>query len=116
MRVIIAGSRTITDPTIVALAVEGSGFNVTTVVSGGAHGVDYLGEEYAVANALNCTVYPADWDTHGKQAGFLRNMKMAANADALIAIWDGKSKGTAHMIEIAAIEGLQVHLHMVEDQ
>ena len=34
-----------------------------------------------------------------KTAGFKRNMKMAEYADVLLAIWDGESKGTKHMID-----------------
>ena len=41
----------------------------------------------------------ADWDYYGKAAGFIRNIEMADNADALIAFWDNKSKGTGHMIK-----------------
>jgi hypothetical protein len=46
--------------------------------------------------------YPADWDTFGKSAGYRRNEQMAEDADALVAFWDGESKGTAHMIDTMA--------------
>lgn len=69
-----------------------------SVVSGMARGADILGRDYAAA--IGCPVYefPADWDTHGKRAGFLRNQEMADFADGLLAFWDGKSRGTADMI------------------
>lgn len=68
------------------------------VVSGGARGADRLGERWA--DEAGCTVkrFPADWETHGKAAGIMRNIEMAQYADALVAFWDGKSKGTRHMI------------------
>jgi hypothetical protein len=44
---------------------------------------------------------PADWDTHGKSAGFKRNKEMAEVSQGLIAFWDNVSKGTKHMIDIA---------------
>lgn len=43
--------------------------------------------------------FPADWDRHGRAAGPIRNCQMAQYADALIAIWDGKSRGTKNMID-----------------
>lgn len=43
------------------------------------------------------TKFPADWDTYGKSAGFKRNTAMAEYADELLLIWDGVSKGSAHM-------------------
>ena len=50
--------------------------------------------------------FPADWDKHGKSAGYKRNLEMAENADALIAFWDGESRGTKHMIDIAKEKNL----------
>lgn len=68
------------------------------IVSGGAQGVDFLAELYAKKHTLKFTEFKADWDTYGKSAGYRRNVEMAEYADALIAIWDGQSKGTLHMI------------------
>ena len=96
MRVIIAGSRDLHGP--VDLAVTNSAFNVTEVVSGAARGIDKAGEQWAVGSGIPVKQFPADWNKLGKQAGIVRNIEMANYADALIAIWDGKSKGTLHMI------------------
>jgi hypothetical protein len=74
---------------------------ITEVVSGGATGVDELGEAWAKAQGIPITqflVSKADWDTYGKSAGPRRNRVMAAYGDALLAIWDGASRGTANMI------------------
>ena len=57
---------------------------------------------------LNIELHPADWHRHGRAAGPIRNAEMAAEADALIAFWDGQSRGTANMIKIAKDKGLQV--------
>lgn len=111
MRTIIAGSRGIFRYTEVVTAVKASGFKISCVISGGANGVDTLGEEYAYNNKLKCEVYPANWGKYGKVAGYRRNQLMAAKADALIAIWDGMSKGTKHMIDIATKQGLKVYVH-----
>jgi hypothetical protein len=73
---------------------------VEEIVSGGARGVDTFGEQWAYFNNIEVTRYPADWKKYGKKAGFVRNAEMARYADALIAFWDGKSKGTEHMIKV----------------
>lgn len=81
-----------------------------TVVSGGARGADKLGEQYASENELRVHRFPADWDKHGKSAGYIRNSEMADHSEALLAFWDGKSKGTKHMIDLALDKGLLVQI------
>jgi hypothetical protein len=109
MKTIIAGSRTITDFALVANAIKASGFKITEVVSGGCSGPDQLGERWAALNNVPVKVFPADWEAYGKAAGPMRNERMAAYADALIACFDGKSRGTANMIEHARERGLRIH-------
>ena len=100
MKVIIAGSREGFVARNVFEAIEESPFNgkITEVVSGGARGVDKDGEYYAYCNQIPITLFLADWDKHGKKAGILRNTQMGDYAEALVAVWDGQSKGTKHMI------------------
>lgn len=81
------------------------------VLSGMADGADRLGHEWAAEKGITVEEYPADWTRFGKRAGFLRNMQMAEQADALVAFWDGESKGTRHMIETALKYGLEVHVY-----
>lgn len=100
MKLIIAGSRSITDKQAVFDALNGMTVLPTEVVSGCAQGVDWLGELWAREKRIKIYECPADWKTHGKKAGFLRNRDMAWYADALIAFWDGKSRGTASMIDL----------------
>ena len=111
MRVIIAGSRDITSYAAVQFAVKDSGFNITEVVSGGARGVDRLGERYAEDNNIPIQLFLPDWNRDGIGAGFIRNTQMAAYADALIAIWDGVSKGTKHMIKTMERENKKVFVY-----
>ncbi len=80
------------------------------IVSGTARGADTLGERYAQERGYSIEQYPADWEHAGKAAGFIRNAQMASVADALIAFWDGQSRGTAHMIELARKHELQVRV------
>jgi YspA, cpYpsA-related SLOG family len=108
MRVIIAGSRTITDYARLCDAVRRSGFAVSRVVSGMAAGVDSLAVRYAALHGLPCDRFPAEWRKYGRSAGYRRNVQMAQHADALIALWDGQSPGTRHMIETAKARGLAV--------
>lgn len=98
MKVIVAGSRGISDPLLVANAIRNSGFNITGIVSGGARGVDRVGERWAEVHNIQITRFLPDWN-RGKAAGIIRNCQMGDYADALVAIWDGESKGTKHMID-----------------
>lgn len=112
MKVIIAGSRTIRSVDhalgMVRDAVAQSGFQIAEVVSGMAQGIDCAGWYWAKDQNIPIKEFPADWYTHGKAAGPIRNNQMAEYADALIAIWNGQSRGTKHMIEAAKKRGLKV--------
>lgn len=110
MKVIIAGSRQVTDYNAVKSAIEASGFKITKVLSGCARGVDRFGERWAKENNVSVVYFPADWEQYGKRAGMLRNFEMAGLADALIAVWDMKSKGTKNMIDLARKGKLKVYI------
>lgn len=112
MRVIIAGSRNITDYILIKKAIVESGLkdDITEIISGGARGVDSLGEIYANEYDIPIKRFSVNWNKYGKRAGYVRNQEMAMYGDALIAIWDGKSKGTSHMIDIAEEMGLHVFI------
>lgn len=71
----------------------------TEIVSGCASGADSAGELYADAYAIPLTLFPANWSAYGKSAGPRRNGEMAAYADALLIIWDGKSPGSLNMVQ-----------------
>lgn len=114
MKVIIAGSRDITGIDVVEFAIARSGFEITQVISGACRGVDKLGEQWAKENNIPIDLCPADWAKDPKRAGYLRNEVMGSKADALIAIWDGKSPGTKNMISIAKRNGLKVYVYMYE--
>lgn len=113
MKTIIAGGRNVTNYKFVEEAVEQSGFTISEVVSGCARGADTLGEEYAKKYSIPLKKFPADWDNLGKKAGHIRNCQMGDYADALIALWDGESRGTKHMIDYAMKKGLDVFVYMV---
>ena len=114
MKVIIAGSRDIDSMPALLEAIAESGFEISEVVSGGARGVDTLGELYALECGIPLRQFKAAWDILGKGAGYMRNAEMAVYGEALIALWDGQSKGTAQMIEKARQNGLQIYVKNVK--
>lgn len=120
MKTIIAGSRGIKNQQALLDAIAESGFIITEVISGCAQGVDSLAIEWAEDNNIKLTEIPAQWDVYGKRAGYLRNEEMAVHASSgpesgqLIAIWDGKSKGTQHMIVVAKAAGMKVFTKTVQ--
>lgn len=114
MKIIVAGSRDIGDRGAVARAIKSSPFNITEILSGNARGVDTIAENYAFYESIPVKLFPADWDKYGKPAGAIRNRQMGEQADGLIAVWDGESKGTRNMIEIMNELGKPVHLYLVK--
>ena len=86
------------------------------IISGTAKGADKLGEAFANKYHIKVKRFPADWNTYGKRAGYIRNEQMAKYAmsdnsyGVLIAFWDGESRGTKHMIDLANKHGLEVHV------
>jgi hypothetical protein len=100
MRVIIAGSRGLTNDRFVYEAIHlcPFEFEMREVVSGGARGVDYYAKLYAEANGLIYTEFPANWTQYGKAAGPMRNKQMADYADALLYVRYDSSPGTEDMI------------------
>lgn len=118
MRVIIAGSRSVNDadeaiPAMQELVLR-SEFNISEVVCGGARGADALGKKWADVNQIPVKMFPAEWGKFGKSAGYKRNKQMAEYADALIAIWDGESKGTGHMISLAEDYELEIFKYLID--
>ena len=113
MRVIIAGGRDNWNPQDVLTAIEESSFKISEVVCGEAPGVDTMGRRWAEWNGIAVASFPADWDKYGKPAGPIRNGHMAMYGEALIAVWDGKSRGTKNMIQQAEECDLHIHIHKV---
>lgn len=108
MKVIIAGSRTITDYNIVKKAITDSKFTITEVVSGGAYGIDRLGERWAKENKIPIKVFLPDWTRFGKSAGYKRNVEMSNYGEALIIIIENNSKGSVHMYNIAKEKNMKI--------
>lgn len=119
MRVIICGSRSALrwNDVIEAMALAHlfDGIAPSLILSGAARGADAMGEQWAAANRIPVKLYPAQWLTHGRGAGFIRNIEMAENADACVALrMPGISNGTDHMIEQSRLRGLLVYVHRIK--
>jgi hypothetical protein len=118
MKVIIAGSRDNIEYQDVLSAMGECPWSseITEVVSGKARGVDTLGEQWAIENNISIKEFPADWKKFGRSAGIKRNEQMGDYADALVAVWDGESKGTKHMIDYSKNKGLKVFVYNLKDK
>lgn len=122
MRCVIAGGRDIEDMSALIAALDACPWSheIREVVSGGARGADALGERLAHRRRWHVTIFRADWEGEGKAAGPLRNRRMATYAarcpagGGLVALWDGKSKGTKNMIAEAKRAGLRVFVWRVD--
>jgi len=75
-------------------------YNDVCIISGGAVGVDTNGEEFAHKYDILTHIFKPNWDRYGKRAGFKRNEDIIKNCDICIAIWDGKSPGTKHSMDL----------------
>lgn len=118
MKVIIAGGRDVPEQQakeyILAAMQEIEWLDeICEIVHGAARGVDSAAGEL-FQGIYPVTEFPAEWGIHGKAAGPIRNNEMRDYSDALIAIWDGQSRGTAHMIKAATEAGLRVHVYRYE--
>lgn len=117
MKLIIAGSRDLKGQRILDIidnSIHLFSRYPTEIVSGTARGVDKTGEFWAHENDLPVTKFPADWDSHQKLAGFIRNQQMADYADALLVIYLPHSKGSMDMLRRAKKAGLEVVAVMLQ--
>lgn len=113
-RVLVTGSRNWADREAIFNALldqwEQSGGEMA-VIHGGARGADQIAHRWATATEMGVSVevHPADWDRHGKAAGFIRNQQMVdAGADVCLAFPLGESPGTRHCMKAAEKAGIPV--------
>lgn len=108
-RVLVCGSRDFTDRKVIRAFMREltvrerfhPGEKIV-IVHGAARGVDRWAGEEAKVCGFEVEEHPADWKVHGKRAGLIRNAHMLnLGCTRVVAFWDGKSRGTQHMIRIA---------------
>jgi hypothetical protein len=97
VKVCVAGSRGITSEDVVFSCIERSCYQITEIVSGKAVGVDTVGEVFAQRAGLPVKEFLPNWRI-GKNAGHIRNERMAEYCDAAVIVWNGSSNGTRNMI------------------
>lgn len=95
MKIAIIGSRNLNVEDLGPYLPEG----VTEIVSGGAKGIDTCAREYAQRNGLKLTEFLPEYEKYGRGAPLKRNLQIIDYADAVIAFWDGASRGTRYVIE-----------------
>ena len=83
------------------------------IVCGMARGIDLCGKQWAdILGKIPVKEMPAAWKFDGRKAGFVRNIAMAEYADQLLAIWDGNSNGTRHMIQEMLLRKKPIHVEL----
>jgi precorrin-6x reductase len=114
MRVLVCGSRGFNDYEFAKRFL--SGYGITSIIHGGARGADSCGAKYAQDVGIPCIAFNADWNSYGRRAGIIRNERMLKEGapDLVVAFWDGNSKGTKHMIDIAEKAGVPVRIIDIE--
>jgi len=118
MKLIIAGSRTCKDMNILLQALKTFKIELTAddeIVSGTANGADTLGELYARQHNIPVMLFRPDWIVYKTRAGFIRNVLMAKYADKLLALWDGQSTGTSHMIDVMRREKKHTYVFIFKE-
>jgi len=110
MKLAIIGSRSFNDVAFISSELDKlfESNRLDLIVSGGARGADSIGAEWARSKGIPCKVHLPDWDRYGKSAGFIRNELIINDCDAVIAFWDGKSRGTLHSINLAKKKGREL--------
>ena len=112
----VVGSRSFGNPDAARAVVEAAVARIAathptaTIVSGGTPGTDTWAETAARRYGLPCRVIRADWDTHGRIAGHLRNTELVRLATHVLAFWDGRSPGTRDTLTKARAAGKPVGL------
>jgi hypothetical protein len=106
MKLLIAGSRSITEfdltPHIPA--------DVDLIITGGAKGVDALGEQYAREHGIPTVTVKPIYEKYGRAAPIRRDEEMVDMADAVLVVWDGVSRGSRHTADYARVKGKQLIL------
>ncbi len=90
--------------------------DVTEIVSGGAVGIDRSARQYAKDNGLKLTEFLPDYQQHGRKAPLLRNLDIIAYSDLVLAFWDGKSRGTAFVINKCREQGKPVRIFIAKKE
>lgn len=106
MKIAIVGSRTI----IIENLADFLPKKVSEIVTGGAEGIDTCAAVFATEKGIKLTVFLPQYKKFGRAAPLKRNEQIADYADCALAFWDGKSKGTQHIVKQFKIRNKPVHV------
>ncbi len=108
MRVLVCGGREFRDRYLLHRALNVHRDEISAIITGGAPGADSLAFDWAWENGFSVERFMADWKTHGRAAGPIRNQRMIdeGKPDLVIAFPGGR--GTADMIRRAEAARLPV--------
>ncbi len=95
MKLLIAGSRSIQIFDLSSYIPS----DTDCIITGGATGIDRIAEQYADDHKLSKIILRPQYHLYKRNAPLIRNKQMVDIADAVLVIWDGKSKGTRYTIE-----------------
>lgn len=108
MRVAVIGSRNINVDISKYIPPE-----MTELISGGAVGVDTLAERYADGHMIPKLIIRPDYARYGRYAPLKRNEMIVEASDLIVAVWDGKSRGTRYTMDYANRLGKRLVVHRV---
>ena len=104
MKLLIIGSRTITNFDLTGHVPE----ETSLIISGGAKGVDTIAEQYADSHGIEKLIIKPQYEKFGRAAPIKRNEEMVDLADIVLAIWDGRSRGTKYTVDYAVKKGKRI--------
>jgi hypothetical protein len=84
------------------------------IVSGGAKGIDTSAREYSLAHGIKLTEFLPEYDKYGKNAPLKRNITIITYSEAVLAFWDGKSRGTKYVIDNCKRLGVPVQVFLLD--
>lgn len=88
--------------------------DVTEIVSGGAKGVDSCARAYAISRGIPISEFYPDYRRYGRGAPLKRNLQILERADAVLAFWDGSSRGTKFVIDRCTARGIPLTVIRLE--
>jgi hypothetical protein len=116
-RILVTGSRDWTDEITIFSAISDVAIppDGWTLVSGACPtGADRIAEGFAEGLGLAIERHPADWNQHGKRAGFIRNQEMVdLGADVCLAFILNNSSGASHTARLAERAGIETRRFQV---
>lgn len=112
MKVAVVGSRGLKIKNLEEFIPE----DTTKIIWGGAKGVDQCAREYALSHNIKLTEYKPDYRRFGRGAPLKRNAQIVQNSDMVIAFWDGKSRGTAFVIDFSKFMCVPVTVYIVAQE